>query len=153
MQKILNKYSQKFMFIFVSITYGLLRIGFGLLIFVDNEFFLAMAFACRVLQGASNSVVYTIECSVFSMQYDGNDIMQMNSYFKVTLGDGLVIGLLTGTLLYIIGGYCLPFIVLGVFFLCFVQCVIEYSPSRIEVSSDLKERLCANINSEQQKGR
>lgn len=117
MPKILNKYSQRMMFIVGSITYALSVIGFGMLIFVSEEFFLLMAITCRILQGASNSVVYTTAYSVFSMQYEGHDIMQINSYFKVTLGAGLVIGLLTGTLLYMVGGYCLPFIVFGVFFL------------------------------------
>mmetsp|Transcript_11769 Transcript_11769/g.11728 ORF Transcript_11769/g.11728 Transcript_11769/m.11728 type:complete len:94 (-) Transcript_11769:63-344(-) len=93
------------MFIIGSITYALSVIGFGLLVLVDEDFFLVLAIVLRILQGASNSVVYTTAYSVFSMQYEGHDIMQINSYFKVTLGAGLVIGLLTGTLLYMVGGY------------------------------------------------
>lgn len=78
------------------------------------------------MQGASNAALYTTTYSIFSMQYGGSDFMKVNSLFKGTigkiekirdfiyrfyLGGGLLLGLCFGTLLYIFGGYFLPFVV------------------------------------------
>jgi len=74
---------------------------------------LGTALTLRIIQGGSNAIVYTTAYSVFSFMYQGHDIMQINSYFKSTLGIGLVTGLMIGTLLYMVGGYSLPFITFG----------------------------------------
>lgn len=65
------------------------------------------------------------------MQYEGHDMLQINSYFKSTLSVGLVIGLILGTMLFMIGGYTLPFIVFGLFFLLYIPLVMEYFPNKI----------------------
>lgn len=78
------------------------------------------------------------------MQYQGHDIMQINSYFKSTLGIGMFIGLILGTLLFMIGGYTLPYITFGIFFLCFIPCVSGYFPDKI--SDELEELAVSYIS-------
>lgn len=130
--KILQTYSKKKVFVVGSVIYALSVIGFGLLVILNDTLFLIFAFIFRSFQGGSNAAVYTTAYSVFSSMYEGQDIMKINSYFKSTLGIGLVIGLLLGTLLYMIGGYVTPFIVFGSFFLVYIPLIKDYFPDEID---------------------
>ena len=116
---------------------------------VNKNYFLTVALILRILQGGSNAIVYTTAYSVFAVQYQGHDIMSINSYFKSTLGIGIVFGLLIGTLLYMIGGYFLPFIVFGIFFLCFIPCVIGHFPAKLEGGEGLQEHLFQDHNKQE----
>jgi MFS family permease len=136
--KILQHYSRKRVFIVGSVVYALSVIGFGMIVLLDDQMFLIMALMCRSIQGGSNAAVYTTAYSVFSMEYEGADIMKINSYFKSTLGVGLVIGLLFGTLLFMFGGYITPFVVFGIFFLIYIPLVKDYFPDSI--GDESKER-------------
>ena len=90
-----------------------------------------MALVFRSLQGGSNAAIYTTAYSIFSMMYEGNDIIHINSYFKLTIGIGLLIGYILGTLLYMLGGYALPFIIFSMIFICFIPIVTEHFPQNI----------------------
>lgn len=65
------------------------------------------------------------------MQYQGHDIMKINSLFKSTLGLGMIIGLALGTVLIMFGSYVTPFVVFGIVFLLYMPCVVELFPSEI----------------------
>ena len=107
---ILHYVNQRAVFVMGSLLYALAVCGFGSIVFMNHNMMIIMGLVFRVLQGASNAVLYTITYSIFSAQYEGKDFMKANSIFKGTIGGGLLLGLLVGTVLYIIGGYFLPFL-------------------------------------------
>lgn len=82
------------------------------------------------MQGSTNAVINTISYSIFSNEYDGQDFSHVNTVYKGTIGIGLLIGLALGTLLYMLGGYFLPFIVYSVFMVCITPFVVKLIPSK-----------------------
>ena len=106
--------------------------GFGLIVFFDEPEFFILALVFRSLQGGANAAIYTTAYSIFSMMYEGHDIMHINSYFKLTIGIGLLIGYIVGTLLYMLGGYPLPFILFSIMFICFIPIVAEHFPKSMK---------------------
>ena len=97
---------------------------------MSKDLLIILGLLFRVLQGSSNAALYTTTYSIFSTQYEGKDFMMINSLFKGTIGGGLLIGLCIGTVLYIIGGYFLPFVVYSAVMLLCVPFVAKYIPMR-----------------------
>ena len=133
--RILHFYSRKTVFLAGSIVYAFSVIGFGLIIYLHHDRFLVWAFILRALQGGSNAAVYTTTYSVFSMQYEGHDIMLINSIFKSTIGAGMILGLGCGTLILMYFNYAAPFIAFGVAFLIYIPLVKEFFPSEITLQN------------------
>jgi predicted MFS family arabinose efflux permease len=63
------------------------------------------------------------------MLYKGEQLNTVNSFFKSTMGIGNILGLFIGTILYIYGGYCLPFIVYGIVFIAMTPLVFILIPA------------------------
>lgn len=82
------------------------------------------------MQGSANAALYTTSYSIFSSHYDAGEFMKVNSIFKGTIGVGLLLGLLFGTLLYVMGGYFLPFLVYSTIMLLAVPFTAQLIPSK-----------------------
>jgi MFS family permease len=134
---ILHYVNQRAVFVISAIVYALSVAGFGSIIFMDKNMMLIMGIVFRVLQGSSNAAIYTTTYSIFSAEYEGKDFMKANSIFKGTIGGGLLLGLLIGTVLYIIGGYFLPFLVYSIVMLCVVPFGARLIPSKPAVSESM----------------
>lgn len=114
---ILHFVNQRAVFVASAVVYALSVAGFGSIIFMNKTAMIVMGVIFRILQGSSNAAIYTTTYSIFSSEYDGKDFMKVNSIFKGTIGGGLLLGLLIGTILYIVGGYFLPFLVYSIIML------------------------------------
>lgn len=130
MPTILHYTNQRVVFVASSIIYALSVAGFGSIVFMEKDYLIIFGLIFRVLQGSSNAALYTTSYSIFSGHYEGGDFMKVNSMFKGTIGVGLLIGLLVGTLLYIAGGYFLPFLVYSGVMLLAVPFTAKLIPSR-----------------------
>lgn len=130
MPTVLHYTNPRFVFVFSSIIYACSVAGFGSIIFMSKDLLIIFGLLFRVLQGSSNAALYTTTYSIFSTQYEGKDFMMVNSLFKGTIGGGLLLGLCIGTVLYIIGGYFLPFVVYSAVMLLCVPFVAKYIPMR-----------------------
>lgn len=128
MPTILHYTNPRAVFIISSIIYACSVAGFGSIVFMDKNLLIILGLVFRVLQGSSNAALYTTTYSIFSLQYEGKDFMMINSLFKGTIGGGLLLGLCIGTVLYIIGGYFLPFVVYSSVMLLCVPFVARYIP-------------------------
>eukprot|EP00345_Euplotes_harpa_P000049 CAMPEP_0168317924 /NCGR_PEP_ID=MMETSP0213-20121227/171_1 /TAXON_ID=151035 /ORGANISM="Euplotes harpa, Strain FSP1.4" /LENGTH=245 /DNA_ID=CAMNT_0008318889 /DNA_START=14 /DNA_END=751 /DNA_ORIENTATION=+ len=130
MPTVLFYVSQRAVFVAGCILYALSVAGFGSIIFLNKTNMIICGLVFRVLQGSANAALYTTSYSIFSMKFDGNEFMKINSIFKGTIGIGLLLGLLIGTILYIIGGYFLPFVVFSTFMLAVTPFVAKIIPSK-----------------------
>ena len=121
--------------------------GFGLIKYLEQPTFYTFALIFRSLQGGSNAAIYTTAYSVFSMMYSGQDVMQVNSYFNLTIGIGLLIGFAIGTLLYMIGGYVLPFVVFSFLFISFLPIIAKYFPNKMHDDTSKNHYFSNNFQS------
>mmetsp|Transcript_13081 Transcript_13081/g.24451 ORF Transcript_13081/g.24451 Transcript_13081/m.24451 type:complete len:430 (-) Transcript_13081:207-1496(-) len=81
----------------------------------DYSWFLALSIASRFIGGLASGIFGTILMAIISSNFtDSLQIALM--YMEVSAGLGLLIGPAVGSLFYYIGGYYLPFIVLGTYF-------------------------------------
>lgn len=126
----LNFVNQKVLFVCSAIVYAVAVSTFGMVMYMDRQAMIIVGFISRILQGSSNAVLYTITYSIFSNEYDGKDFTKVNSIFKGTIGGGMLIGLVIGTLLYMVGGYMLPYCVYAFFMLCMIPFGVKLIPSR-----------------------
>eukprot|EP00344_Euplotes_crassus_P005699 CAMPEP_0196995348 /NCGR_PEP_ID=MMETSP1380-20130617/1481_1 /TAXON_ID=5936 /ORGANISM="Euplotes crassus, Strain CT5" /LENGTH=246 /DNA_ID=CAMNT_0042411001 /DNA_START=9 /DNA_END=746 /DNA_ORIENTATION=+ len=139
MPTVLHFINQRAVFIISAVIYAASVAGFGSIIFMDKNLMVYLGLSFRILQGSSNAALYTTTYSIFSTQYEGGDFMKINSVFKGTIGGGLLIGLLVGTVLYIIGGYFLPFLVYSVIMLLCIPFVARIIPAKpMEQESNTK---------------
>mmetsp|Transcript_1262 Transcript_1262/g.1409 ORF Transcript_1262/g.1409 Transcript_1262/m.1409 type:complete len:393 (-) Transcript_1262:53-1231(-) len=103
---------------------------------MDKNMMIYLGLTFRAIQGSANAALYTTTYSIFSINFEGGDFMKINSIFKGTIGGGLLLGLLVGTVLYIIGGYFLPFLVYSILMLACSLYVLQFIPNKVLDEAD-----------------
>ena len=68
--------------------------------------------------------------SIFSIIYKSSELAKINTFFKATIGVGQVFGLISGSFLYLIGGYRAPFIIFGCLFMVSLPFIILNIPKK-----------------------
>ena len=88
---------------------------FGFLVFIpNNALFLLVAFANRLCQGFFNSVVNIISFSVIALLTTSQEEIEVAmGYMELSWGLGLTVGPGVIGLFFDLGGYCLPYIIIG----------------------------------------
>ncbi|XP_063953212.1 MFS-type transporter SLC18B1-like isoform X1 [Lytechinus pictus] len=114
---ILGKYlpviGGKFMFLSGSFVSAGCNILFGVLNRIEDEtLFLIYCFLIRIFEAVGSSAVLTAGMAICANVFPDN-VAQMSGFLELFLGLGLAVGPPLGSLLYTIGGYELPFLVLG----------------------------------------
>lgn len=98
-------------------TVSLMCIVFGFLDrFEDTAMFIGFSFAVRIIEAMGNAAFVTSAFSIIAKEFPknvGGAFATMETFF----GLGLIVGPTVGGALYEVGGYTLPFVVLGVLLL------------------------------------
>ncbi|XP_030829068.1 MFS-type transporter SLC18B1 [Strongylocentrotus purpuratus] len=103
----------KFMFLSGSFVAAGCNILFGVLDRIDDKtMFLTYCFVIRTVEALGSAATLTAGMAICSNVYPEN-VAQVNGFLELFLGLGFAIGPPLGSLFYGIGGYELPFIVLG----------------------------------------
>ena len=96
-----------------GIAQGVVGILFGFLEYVDNvAIFLGLSYLLRFLDGVADAAAWTALLGLL-VQLWPERAAQIISWGETTFGFGYTVGPAIGSLFYIIGGFKLPFIVVG----------------------------------------
>lgn len=109
----LSKIGPKLLFNSGILTTGTSAILFGLLDHVhDHTMFITLAFIIRVVEAMGNAAFLTASFAIIAKEFP-NNVATTFASLETFFGLGLIVGPMIGGALYSIGGYYLPFVVLG----------------------------------------
>lgn len=109
----LNRIGPKAMFNGGVFTTGTSAILFGLLDRVPgHDAFIALAFTIRIVEALGNAAFLTASFTIIATEFP-NSVGTSFATLETLFGCGLIVGPMIGGALYSIGGYYLPFVVLG----------------------------------------
>jgi len=109
----LHKIGPKLMFNGGIFTTGTCAILFGLLDRVDGHYpFIMLSFVIRIVEAMGNAAFLTASFAIIAMEFPDNVATTFAS-LETFFGLGLIVGPTVGGALYQLGGYELPFLVLG----------------------------------------
>jgi len=92
---------------------GISTVLFGLLDKLENgKVFLAFSFVLRIIAAAGNGAFLTGSFSLIAKEFPEN-VAAMFAILETFFGLGMILGPFIGGLLYEIGGFILPFVILG----------------------------------------
>ena len=88
---------------------------YGFMVFIPSNFlFLTAAFANRLFQGFCNSLVNIISFSIIALLTTSQEEIEVAmGYMELSWGLGLTVGPGVIGLFFDLGGYCLPYIIIG----------------------------------------
>ena len=82
--------------------------------FIDNNFaFIFTGFIARLLHGLFRAFVNVIAFSITSLINEDKELERVMGYMELSWGIGLAIGSAIVGIFFYIGGFCLPFIIIG----------------------------------------
>ena len=91
---------------------------YGLMAFIGNNFlFVFTGFIARLLHGLSSAFVSVIAFSITSLINEGKELERATGYMELSWGIGLAVGPAIIGAFFDIGGFCLPFIIIGFVYL------------------------------------
>ena len=105
---------RRFSFCLFSIIAGLFIILFGIFIFIKSiDIFVVISIIIRSIVGLSVGVYYCSLSSLFFSMFP-NDTGKISSLVSTSASSGFILGTPFGSFFFGLGGYFLPFLVLGV---------------------------------------
>ena len=108
------KYGRKNIFVFSTILEASCTFFYGLLYLIPSHFLLILlVFLSRILHGIGSGITGTLVYSLTSSLCQPKEIKVSLGYLEVAWSLGVAIGPLLGSFFYYLGGYSLPFYVLG----------------------------------------
>jgi len=120
--KYLNKLGARRVFIVGTFTTGFCAVMFGLLNrFEDTDVFVGLSFFIRMVQGAGNAGFLTASFAIVASEFPDR-VATMFASLETFFGLGLIVGPTVGASLFELGGFSLPFIVMG-FLLVMAACL------------------------------
>ncbi|KAG6448008.1 MFS-type transporter SLC18B1 [Manduca sexta] len=122
----LNRLGPKLLFNGGILTTGTCAILFGLLDKVDDHIaFIALSFTIRIIEAMGNAAFLTASFAIIAKEFP-NNVATMFASLETFFGLGLIVGPTVGGALYGLGGYSLPFAVLGSALFCaaVMSCVV-----------------------------
>ncbi|XP_030843946.1 MFS-type transporter SLC18B1-like isoform X1 [Strongylocentrotus purpuratus] len=137
---ILGKYlptiGGKFMFLSGSFVTSGCNILFGFLNKIEGKTtFLIYCFVIRIVEALGSAATNTAGLAICANVYP-DKVAQMSGFLEVFVGIGLAIGPALGSLFYGIGGYQLPFLVIGLTAMAFTILNIFTLPSLKSVNKE-----------------
>merc|ERR1712038_2188994 len=110
---------------------GLILIGYGCLgLLQDGKVFLGMSFVMRIFEACGNSMFLTGSFSAIAREFP-DTVASMFAMIELFFGIGEIVGPVVGGALYEIGGFVLPFAVMGSILFCssiFIYFVLPDTP-------------------------
>ncbi|QQP56168.1 Uncharacterized protein FKW44_000748 [Caligus rogercresseyi] len=135
-----------------SSQYGLVFGVFELTVFIvcpiieDPNLFVIAGIITRICEALGNSAFITASFSIIAQEFS-NNVATMFSTIEMCFGFGLIVGPTMGAYLYVMGGFFLPFVILGTSLLVsslFAQFVLP--PMVISRNSDSKAGVLEAIS-------
>ena len=114
---LIQKYGQKNLFFISVIGQTLCTFYYGFMVFINNNFlFILSGFLARLLHGFFTSIVNIISFSMTALINKGKELERAMGYMELSWGIGLAVGPAVIGIFFDIGGYCLPFIIIGIIY-------------------------------------
>ncbi|XP_063837708.1 MFS-type transporter SLC18B1-like [Ostrinia nubilalis] len=114
----LNRIGPKLLFNGGILTTGTCAILFGLLDKVEGHIpFITLSFVIRIVEAMGNAAFLTASFAIIAKEFP-NNVATMFASLETFFGLGLIVGPTLGGALYGLGGYTLPFAVLGSALFC-----------------------------------
>ena len=112
------KFGRKNIFIFAVLSEAICTIFYGFLNLIYNKFSLiSFSFLSRALHGIGSGITGTLVYSLTTSFSNENEVKTSLGYLEIAWSLGVSSGPLLASILYSIGGYSLPFNVLGILLL------------------------------------
>ncbi|XP_075235423.1 MFS-type transporter SLC18B1-like isoform X2 [Lycorma delicatula] len=109
----LNRIGPKVLFNGGILTTGVSAILFGLLDKIDGHYpFIILSFAIRIVEALGNAAFLIATFAIIAVEFPENVATTFAS-LETCFGLGLIVGPTVGGILYQVGGYTTPFVVLG----------------------------------------
>ena len=87
---------------------------YSFIVYIDNNFiFIITGFIIRLLHGIFSIFVSVISFSITSLINEGKELERAMGYMELSWGIGLALGPVIISIFFGIGGYSLPFIIIG----------------------------------------
>ena len=114
--KYLNDIGPTVLYFTGAVTTGLACIAFGFLNLTSNKYiFLSLSYVLRIILGLGTSATFVSSFSLIVKEFP-ESVGTSFSILETCFGAGLIVGPALGGALYEIGGYTLPFLVMGSIF-------------------------------------
>lgn len=111
---LIQKYGQKRLFLISVIGQTVCTFFYGFMAFIyNNSLFIFTGFLARLLHGFFTSVVNIISFSMTALINKGKELERAMGYMELSWGIGLAVGPAVIGIFFDIGGYFLPFILIG----------------------------------------
>ncbi|XP_066275389.1 MFS-type transporter SLC18B1-like [Branchiostoma lanceolatum] len=114
--KYINVIGAKFMLVAGMFVAGTCSVLFGMLDYMEGDVFLAFCFLIRGLEAVGVSACYTASFAIMAKEFPDN-VATVLGTLEIFTGAGMMIGPPVGGALYSLGGYKVPFLVVGGFML------------------------------------
>ena len=109
-----QKYGRKKIFYFSTLTEASCTLFYGILKIINSYYLLiTLSFILRIFHGIGCGITGTLLYSLTSSICDSNEVKLSLGYLEVAWSIGVAIGPLLGSFFYYLGGYSLPFFILG----------------------------------------
>ncbi|KAJ8673672.1 hypothetical protein QAD02_004934 [Eretmocerus hayati] len=120
--KHINKIGAKKLLNIGTFTTGTCAILFGLLDRIENHYpFIILSFVIRIIEALGSSAYFTASSATMANEFPDR-ISITFATLKIFFGLGLIVGPTIGGLLYEVGGYPMPFVVLGL--ILYIACLM-----------------------------
>jgi len=119
---------------------GVSTVFFGLLDKLENgKVFLAFSFVLRIIAAAGNAAFLTGSFSLIAKEFPDN-VATMFAILETFFGLGMILGPFIGGLLYELGGFILPFVILGGALVAATLFVVIMLPKERQAPPDSAEK-------------
>lgn len=109
-----EKFGQLNLFLFSVIGQTFSTFFYGISVFISNNpLFIFLGFANRLFHGFCTGVVNVVSFSITSQINRGKELETATGYMELSWGAGLTVGPAIIGMIFDIGGYSLPFIIIG----------------------------------------
>ena len=116
---LIQKFGQKRLFLVSVFGQTLCTFFYGFMVFIrNNTLFIFLGFVSRLLHGFFTSIVNIISFSMTALiNKNKKELERAMGYMELSWGIGLAVGPSVIGVFFDIGGYCLPFIIIGFVYL------------------------------------
>ena len=133
---LVSKFGRRTLFYIACLIEATSILLYGLLYFVNNyTLFLVLTFTVRLIHGIGGGIITTSLFSIVASLSNPDTIVNNLGYLEVAWTSGVSLGPLTGSVLYHVGGFTLPFITFGIVF----YIVIFLSYRNVNISNEISE--------------
>ena len=127
---------------------------YGFMVFIQNNFiFIFTGFVDRLLHGLFSAFISVIAFSITTDINEGKELERAMGYMELSWGIGLAIGPAVIGMFFDIGGYCLPFMLIGLIYLSGVYLFFNIPESQIKRNKSINSNSLEGEGEEEKKSK